>query len=182
MRRWCRIPATLAFVALITTFLAAEAAAAPPASGSKPALCAATAVHVKATTNRAAYAPGQTVQLQSSVTNISSTPCSAWLGLDPGFSPSFLVVGAKGKEVWDRCWFNDRPGGCFEVLYQHRLGPGQTYRTVAHWDQGSGTSTTPPQRVHPGRYLFVTHFQNIDRTALVRFTISPGKAPSSYTG
>jgi hypothetical protein len=58
------------------------------------------------------------------------------------------------------------------VLYQHRLDPGRSYRTVALWDQGSGTATRPPARVHPGRYTFITDFQYIG-LAKVRFTISP---------
>ena len=141
-------------------------------SGSKPALCAASAVHVAITTNRTAYAAGQLVRMKSSITNVSKTPCSVWLGLDPGFSPSFLVTNAKKKEVWDRCWVDDRSFGCSEVLYQDRLGPGQSYHTIAEWDQGSGTQPHPPERVHPGTYTVVTYYQDIARTAKVRFKIS----------
>ena len=70
----------------------------------------------------------------------------ARLGLDPGFSPSFIVVNAKHNEVWDRCWVKDQPGACFEILYQHRLAPGRSYHTGAKWDQGSGTSSKSPTR------------------------------------
>jgi hypothetical protein len=112
------------------------------------------------------------VTLTSTITNISKTPCSAWLGLDPGFSPSFAVVTPSKKEVWDRCWVDDHPSGCFEVLYQHRLDPGRSYHAVARWDQGSGTVSVPPTRVPPGAYVFYTFFQNIAQTAKVRFKIS----------
>jgi len=147
-----------------------SAGAATPAA--KPALCAASAVEITATTNRTAYSPGQLVTLMSKITNVSQTPCSVWLGLDPGFSPSFVVANAKGHEVWDRCWVDDQPGACFEILYQHRLNPGRSYHTVAHWDQGSGTGSTPPRRVPPGTYTFFTYYQYI-AGAQVAFTISP---------
>jgi len=45
------------------------------------------------------------------------------------------------------------------VLYQDRLGPGQSYHTIAEWDQGSGTQPHPPERVHPGTYTVVTYYQ-----------------------
>lgn len=128
---------------------------------------------ISATTNGTTFSPGQTVKLTSTITNISKTPCSAWLGLDPGFSPSFTVLNAHKKEVWDRCWVNDQPGACFEILYQRRLNPGRSYRAVAKWDQGSTRGSRPPRRVHPGRYTFWTHFQNIPGVAKVRFAISP---------
>jgi hypothetical protein len=165
------VAATLVLVGLASSSVAA-AVPAGGGAGSKPPLCAATAVRVSATTNRTSYVPGQIVKMTSSITNISKTPCSAWLGLDPGFSPSFAVVTPAKKEVWDRCWVNDHPSGCFEIVYQHRLDPGRSYHAVALWDQGSGTVSVPPQRVRPGPYVFYTFFQNIPRTAKVRFTLS----------
>jgi len=156
-----------------TVFLgAATASAAGAASESKPALCTASAVHVRATTDHTSYGPGRSVRLRSSITNVSGTPCSVWLGLDPGFSPSFVVVNSRKAEVWDRCWIDDHPGACFEILYQHRLGPGGSYRTVAVWDQGSTTGSRPPRRVHPGVYSFLTYYQYIVG-AQVTFTIAP---------
>jgi hypothetical protein len=140
------------------------------AARGKPALCASSAVQVAATTNHTRYSAGQRVKMTSTITNVSSTPCSVWLGLDPGFSPSFTVVNAKHHEVWDRCWFHDQPGGCFEILYQHRLAPGASYRTSAKWDQGSGTSSRPPHQVPPGSYTAETYYQYIGG-ATVRFRI-----------
>jgi hypothetical protein len=151
----------------------AAARAGSPPSAPKPALCAASAVRVAATTNRHAYGPDRLVRLTSTITNVSKTACSVWLGLDPGFSPAFLVANTKRTEVWDRCWVDDHPGACFEILYQHRLDPGHSYHADAVWDQGTATGTQPPQRVRPGPYIFVTFFQNIAHTAKVRFTISP---------
>jgi hypothetical protein len=169
--------AVLAVPGLPATATPAPVAAATSAgstpSASKPALCAASAVRVTATTNRHAYAPGRLVRLTATITNVSKTPCSVWLGLDPGFSPAFLVANTKRTEVWDRCWVDDHPGGCFEILYQHRLGPGRSYHAGAVWDQGTATGTQPPQRVRPGTYVFVTFFQNIAHTAKARFRISP---------
>jgi len=140
------------------------------AARGKPALCAGSAVQVAASTNHTRYSPGQRVKMTSIITNVSSTPCSVWLGLDPGFSPSFIVVNAKHHEVWDRCWFHDQPGACFEILYQHRLAPGHSYHTTAKWDQGSGTSSRPPHQVPPGAYTVETYYQYIGG-AKVRFRI-----------
>jgi hypothetical protein len=159
----------------VTSFISMTtvSASAGPRTRPKPALCAPSAVKITATTNRTAFSPGQTVRLTSTITNISNTPCSAWLGLDPGFSPSFTVLNAHKKEVWDRCWVNDHPGACFEILYQRRLNPGGSYHAVAKWDQASARGSGSPRRVHPGTYTFWTHFQNIPGVAKVRFSISP---------
>jgi len=167
--------AALALVAVVAISTAATVPAAAAPSAAKPALCAASAVEITATTNRSSYAPGQLVMLKSSITNVSQTPCSVWLGLDPGFSPIFVVANAKGKEVWDRCWVDDQPGACFEILYQHRLNPGRSYHTVAQWDQGSGTASRPPRRVRPGTYTYFTYFGYI-AGAQVTFTISPASS------
>jgi hypothetical protein len=164
------------------TTISAGAAAGAATSASKPPLCASSAVEVTATTNRSAYSPGQIVKLKSSATNVSATACSLWLGLDPGFSPSFTVTNAANKEVWDRCWDNDQPGACFEILYQKRLDPGRTYHTVAQWDQGSSTTPSqPPQRVPPGTYTFSTYYQYIGG-AHVKFTISPATTIGTAAG
>jgi hypothetical protein len=159
--------------ATATTNTATTAATTTTTTRPKPALCAPSAVKITATTNRRAFAPGQMVKLTSTITNISKSPCSAWLGLDPGFSPGFIVFDAKKKEVWDRCWVDDHPGGCFEILYQRRLNPRGSYHAVATWDQGSARGSRPPRRVHPGTYTFWTHFQNIPGVAVVRFKIGP---------
>jgi hypothetical protein len=130
---------------------------------------------VSATTNHKAYSPGTDVVMESSIINVSKRPCSVWLGLDPGFSPSFVVVNAKGNEVWDRCWVDDEPGACFDILVAHRLDPGHSYRARARWDQRSATGSAQPRRVHPGTYTFDTHYQYIAGTATVRFTLRCGR-------
>jgi hypothetical protein len=146
-------------------------------SGSAPALCPASAVHIRATTNHPTYVSGQKVVLRSSVTNVSSAPCSVWLGLDPGFSPSFVVGNAKGHEVWERCDINDEPGACFDILVAHRLNPGRSYHEKATWDQGSARGNHAPKPVHPGTYTFVTHYQNIVGIASRQFTITKATHP-----
>lgn len=175
--RWA--PKTLCGAAILVALVASTVTSAEartshrglsPAAG-KPALCGASAVRVGAETNHSRYRPGQLVKMTSTITNVSSTPCSVWLGLDPGFSPSFIVVNAKHNEVWDRCWNHDQPGGCFEILYQHRLNPGRSYHTTATWDQGSGTSARPPHQVPAGSYTVETYYQYIGG-AKVRIRIS----------
>src|SRR5450755_4137113 len=94
----------------------ADASGPTSGGGSAPALCAPTAVHIVARTNRESYSAGQEVVLRSSITNVSSTSCSVWLGIDPGFSPDFVVINTKGNEVWDRCDVDDQPGACFTIL------------------------------------------------------------------
>jgi hypothetical protein len=166
------VMATLIVVGLVVSTIGI-APGAGAASDGKPALCAASAVRVAATTNRHGYLPGQMVVMTSSATNVSDAACSLYLGLDPGFSPAFIVVNAGKTEVWDRCWSDDRPGACFEILYQHVLQPGRTYHTKATWDQGSSTGTQPPERVPPGTYTFLTYFGYIDHLARAHFQIKP---------
>jgi hypothetical protein len=164
--------ATLTIGALVVSPIGI-APGAGAAADAKPALCAASAVRVTATTNRHGYLPAQMVVMTSSATNVSDTACSLYLGLDPGFSPAFIVMNGDKTEVWDRCWVDDHPGGCFEILYQHVLQPGRTYHTTATWDQGSSTGTQPPERVPPGTYTFLTYFGYIDHLARAHFEIKP---------
>jgi hypothetical protein len=118
------------------------------------------------------FSPGQAIVLRSRITNISSEACSVWLGVDPGFSPSFAVVGAYGNRVWDGCRYRDRPGACFHMLVARQLQPGATVIQAVVWDQGT---TQPgddrPQLVAPGTYTLATHYQNIDLQATTTFTI-----------
>jgi hypothetical protein len=132
------------------------------------------AVRVVATMNRKAYAPGQPVVMRSSITNMSKEPCSVWLGLDPGFSPSFVVANSKNRDVWNRCDIDDQPGACFTILAPHPLSPGHSYHAKARWDQGSARGSEPPRRVRPGTYTFVTHYQDIPGIATQQFVIDPG--------
>ncbi len=168
--------AALILLGLATPTGAAASAHRRVASHAEPALCAASAVVVSARTDRHSYPPSVTVKMTSVITDVSSTSCSVWLGHDPGFSPSFIVENARDKVVWDRCWVDDRPFGCSEILYQYPLAPGQSYRDVARWDQGSTSGSAPPRRVHPGTYVFVTHYQAI-ATAEVSFVISRPPGP-----
>jgi hypothetical protein len=140
-----------------------------------PPLCAAAAVNVGAATDRHAYSPGQPVVMTSFITNISKAACSVWLGLDPGFSPSFVVTNSAGHEVWDRCWYHDQPGACFMILVGKTLYPGQTYATTAVWDQRSSTNGKPAARVPAGTYRFTTHYQYIYKNAVRTFKISPAR-------
>jgi hypothetical protein len=168
--------AALSILGLVVSTTAMAPDAGATASHPHPALCTASAVRVTATTNRPRFLPGQVVMMKSSITNVSTTACSVWLGLDPGFSPAFIVLNADRKEVWDRCWDDDKPGACFEILYQRGLHPGQTYHTIARWDQGSSTGSQPPQRVPPGRYTFLTYFGYINHVARAHITIRPAPA------
>jgi hypothetical protein len=104
------------------------------------------------TTNRRSYAPGQEVVMTTTATNVSGSPCSAVVGRDRGYSPSFLVTSSKGETVWDRCWVDDQPGACFDILVTYPLSRGQSFIETARWDQLSGGPSTVPRQVPPGRY------------------------------
>jgi hypothetical protein len=157
-------------LAVAAVSLPATAAGAAPGL-SFPPICAATAVRITATTSSASYQPGQKVAMTSSITNISSQRCSVWLGLDPGYSPSFVVTNGAANEVWDRCWFHDQPGACFDILVAQGLRPGELVHRTVHWDQRSGPNG-PPQQVPAGTYQLSTHYQNIAGNATVSFRIS----------
>jgi len=130
-----------------------------------PAECSGTAVSITASTNRRSYTPGEPVLMATSITNISTESCSAVLGLDPGYSPSFIVTNSAHKIVWDRCWIDDQPGACFEILVTYPLSPGQSFTEKAAWDQLSGTQTSPPVQVPPGTYrLTCRYFQGVATT------------------
>jgi hypothetical protein len=163
--------------ALIVTVPLAGAAlgwrttAASAAQGrSAPPICAATAVRINAATSSPSYRPGQRVTMTSSITNISTRACSVWLGLDKGYSPSFIVTNTTGNEVWDRCWVHDQPGSCFTILVARTLVPGGRFERTVIWDQRSGLNG-PPRQVPAGKYHFSTHYQNIPVTATVAFRI-----------
>jgi len=131
-------------------------------------LCRASAVRIAASANRTSYGPGQIVVMRSSITNMSSSSCTLWLG---EISPTMVVTNNRGVDVWDQCRAHDQPGACNLVLVVHELNPGQSYVRTAHWDQASGTSTTPPVRVPAGTYRFSTHFDGIAGTASVKFVL-----------
>jgi hypothetical protein len=124
-------------------------------------LCKPSAVQVTATTSAPTYSLGHHVVLISSISNASKKRCSVWLGKDPGFSPSFTVVSSKGRVVWNRCWTDDQPGACFEILHARTLDPGATYSQKASWDQRSAPDGDTPVPVPRGTYDFSTDFQYI---------------------
>lgn len=145
------------------------------ATPDKPAPpCSSSDVVIAAKTNHKAYPPGETVVMTSSIKNVSSGPCSIYLGLDPGYSPVFNVTNAQGKTVWDRCWLNDEPGACFEIVKSHNLQPGHTYKQTASWDQRSGPDGGPVVQVPQGVYTFTTAYLGQEQIASVDFDIIVG--------
>jgi hypothetical protein len=138
--------------------------------------CTAADVHMAASTNHSAYPPGKTVVMTSSVTNVSRAACLIDLGADPGLSPVFNVTNAKGITVWNRCWVDDEPGACFEIVFAHVLNPGKTYSQRASWNQRSGPDGGPVKQVPPGKYTFTTAYVNLPQTPSAKFGITAGGA------
>jgi hypothetical protein len=141
------------------------------ARGNTPAQCTGGQIHIRATTNRDAYPLGHTVTMTSSITNVSHSSCTIFLGAVAGWSPSFTVTNKKGTIVWDRCWVDDQPGACATVLRSYTLRSGQRYRQRATWDQRSGADGHTPVQVHAGRYSFATHYQYMPGTAVTQFSL-----------
>jgi hypothetical protein len=140
----------------------------------RPPDCSDAAVRIGATTNHGAYPPGMTIKMTSSITNVSDAACTIYLGLDPGYSPVFNVTDAKGKTVWNRCWTNDEPGACFEIVKAHTLAPGKTFKQHATWDQRSGPDGGPVVQVPQGQYTFTTAYFGLSGMASTTFDILVG--------
>ncbi len=143
-----------------------------------PAACSPEDVLITASTNHRSYPPGENVVMTSAVTNESAASCVIYLGLDPGFSPVFNVTNAKGKTVWDRCWRNDEPAACFEIVKAHTLRAGKTYRQQATWDQRSGPDGGPVRQVPQGVYTFTTAFAGLPQAPSADFDIIVGEHSS----
>jgi Intracellular proteinase inhibitor len=134
-------------------------------------MCTASDVSMAASTDRAAYAPGQTVAMTSSVRNTSDASCAIALGRQPGSSPEFLIDNSSGTQVWNRCWIDDEPFPCSQVFQPHTLRRGHTYKQKASWDQGSGPAGGPVVRVPPGRYTLSTSYAFLPIVATASFKI-----------
>ncbi len=154
---------------------------ASPSDGSRlragqaaPPQCSQSQVRITAQTNHGVYPPGHPVVMTSSITNVSSSSCTIFLGAVRGWSPTFTVTNSKGVVVWDRCWVRDQPGACATVLFSHTLRPGHRYQQKATWDQRSGPDGQPPVQVPQGQYTFATYYQYIGGPASVTFDILVG--------
>jgi hypothetical protein len=143
----------------------------PVVTEKTPPQCTGGQIRVRATTNHDTYPLGHTVAMTSSISNVSPSPCTIFLGAVAGWSPSFTVTNKKGTVVWDRCWVQDQPGACATVLRSFTLRAGQRYKQRATWDQRSGADGHTPVQVHRGQYTFSTHYQYMPGTALTQFTI-----------
>ena len=144
---------------------------APRDTGNTPSQCTGGQIRIRATTNHAAYPLGHTVTMTSSITNVSRSSCTIFLGAVAGWSPSFTVTNKKGTIVWDRCWVNDQPGACATVLRSFTLRSGRQFKQRATWDQRSGADGHTPVQVHAGRYSFATHYQYMPGTAVTQFSL-----------
>jgi hypothetical protein len=131
-------------------------------------------IRIRADTDHDAYPPGHSVIMTSSIRNVSHSSCTIYLGVVPGWSPTFTVTNTGGMVVWDRCWVNDQPGACATLLRSHTLHPGQRYQQEATWDQRSGADGQSPRQVPQGLYTFSTHFRYMTGTASATFDIVIG--------
>lgn len=139
-------------------------------------MCTPSQVRVKASTNHAAYPPGELIVMKSSITNISDSACSIALGFQPGSSPAFLVDNSSGTQVWNRCWIDDQPGACSQVFHPHTLGSGDTYTQKARWDQKSGPDGGPVVQVPQGQYTYTTFYAFLPYEPSVTFDILVGSS------
>lgn len=183
LRRAWRRSALLTAATFLGTFLGVAAvgaigapgagAATHPGRDAAPPQCTPAQVRITAATDHGAYPPHTTITMTSSIKNVSGSSCTVYLGLDPGFSPSFTVSNSAGTVVWDRCWTGDEPGACFEILEPKVLRPGHRFHQAATWDQGSGPDGGPVVQVPQGEYTFTTHYQYIG-TARTTFDVLVG--------
>ena len=145
-----------------------------PLSKTAPPMCTPSQVRGDASTNHAAYPPGETIVMKSSITNISGSACSIALGFQPGSSPAFLVENSSGTQVWSRCWIHDEPGACSQVFHAQTLRSGRTYEQKATWDQKSGPDGGPVVQVPQGQYTYTTFYAFLPFEPSVTFDIIVG--------
>ncbi len=139
-----------------------------------PPMCTPSQVRERASTNHAAYPPGELIVMKSSITNISDSACSIALGAQAGSSPAFLVDNSSGNQVWNRCWIDDEPAACSQVFRAHALPSGHTYEQKATWDQKSGPDGGPVVQVPQGRYTYTTFYAFLPFEPSVTFDIIVG--------
>jgi hypothetical protein len=145
-----------------------------PLSKTTTPMCTPSQVREDASTNHAAYPPGEMIVMKSSITNISGSACAIALGFQPGSSPAFLVANSSGTQVWSRCWIHDEPGACSQVFHTHTLRSGRTYEQKATWDQKSGPDGGPVVQVPQGQYTYSTFYAFLPYEPSATFDITVG--------
>ena len=125
-------------------------------------------------TDRPAYATGETVTFTLSVTN--PTDESLTLASGSGQQYDFIVQDVPGAEVW--CWSHGR--FFTQALTSLTLQPRETRTFTEWWDQRSNAG----QQVSPGMYTVtgvLTTIPNQRRTDPVDFTIGGQTPPAGGT-
>jgi hypothetical protein len=99
-----------------------------------------------------------------SIANLSSKECSITVGPT---SPAFNVTNAKGTEIWNNCFANDRPGACAMFLALRKLEPGTPFTETFTWNQLIGDS-----RVPAGVYHLTVRTDGVAASQTVEFVLA----------
>jgi hypothetical protein len=145
MRRYQWIAAPMA------TALAGAAVVSSPAHGVRaPAArtCAPSALSRTTSTNKPRYARGETVRVDTSITNTSNRTC----GVDFGPCVSATIKAPSGALVWSAVPLNAL---CAQFIVHADLAPGRSVSRSWSWDQHVClyVGKCPGRQVGPGTYV-----------------------------
>jgi hypothetical protein len=156
----------LAVGSLLSVAGTASASPAPRASASlSAAQCGSSQLRELVSTNFASYGPGTAVKMTVAITNVSTKTCSITVGPT---SPSFSVANSRGKEIWNNCFANDRPGACAMYLMLRSLKPAATFSESFYWKQ-----KIDGVRVPVGVYELTVRGDGSTASQSVKFVLAP---------
>lgn len=130
-----------------------------------PPVCTPNDVFLMAETDHINYRPGMTVNITSTIFNVSTHACS--LGVGPANHTLSPLVGVNDTtsnqtQLWSDCYWNDEHGACFTTWTYQTLNPGASYTRTYPWDQGTNMPLDGAvHRIPDGMYGVSTSYASV---------------------
>lgn len=124
--------------------------------------CTPNDVFILAETDRVSYRPGTTVNITSTIINLSNHACSLGVGPLAGVSPLVSVNDASGNQLWSNCYVTDQHGACYTFWNFQTLAAGAIWSRSFTWDQGTNEPADGAvHRIPDGVYSVTTSYASV---------------------